>query len=199
MSTGAKIGVTLGVLVLGFVFFIVASYFSYSNTAVDYETRIETTVQSNKGALGQYRLAVTEMVGTLGLGADMQAEGVIKQIEARYGEGGSKAMMQWITENNIAGVDATVLQSIQRKISAGRADFQAAQERLLDVCRAYKAYQRKPYSGAWLRMAGYPSAEYQDEGGNGKLCRAITSAGAERAFETGVEEALDIRSGKPDA
>lgn len=199
MGTGAKVGITLGALVVGGIIFLVASYFSYANSSVDYETRIETAVKTNKGALGQYRLGVTEMIGTLGLGADLQAEGVINQIEARYGSGGSQAAFQWIKENNIAGVDATVLEGINRKISAGRNDFQAAQERLLDVCRGYSKLQRQPYSGFWLRIAGYPSSEYNEEGGNGKLCRAITSKGAEKAFESGVEEALDIRSGKPDA
>lgn len=197
MGTGAKVGLTIGVLVLGGIAAIVMMLFSYANSAVDYETRVETSVQSNKGALGQYRLGVTEMVSTLGLGADLQADGVIKQIEARYGEGGSQAMFQWIQENNIAGVSPETMQSIMRKIDSGRKDFQAAQERLLDVCRGYQKLQRQPFSGFFLRVMGYPSAEYSDKGGNGKLCRAITSAGAEAAFETGVEEALDIRSGKP--
>ena len=50
-----------------------------------------------------------------------------------------------------------------------------------------------------MSITGYPSYEYNSEGGNGKLCRAVTSAGANKAFETGVEDALDIRSGAPDA
>ena len=199
MTTGAKVGLSALAGVVLLIVFIVASFFSYSNGAVDYETRIETAVATNKGALGQYRLGVTEMVGTLGLGADLNTDGAVKQIESRYGAGGSQAMMQWLQENNIAAVPQGTLDSIMRKIAAGRADFQGAQERLLDVCRGYKKLQRQPYSGFWLRLAGYPSSEYSEEGGNGKLCRAITSKGAEKAFETGVEDALDIRSGKPEA
>lgn len=199
MGTGAKVGITFGAGFIALILFIIFSYFGYANDAVDYETRIETAVKDNKGRLGQYRLGISEMVQTLGLGADMQAEVVQGQIEARYGQGGSKAAFQWIQENNIAGVSEGTMQSIMRKIDSGRTDFQAAQTRLLDVCRGYSKLQRQPYSGFWLRIAGYPSSEYNEEGGNGKLCRAITSKGAEKAFETGVEEALDIRSGKPDA
>jgi len=199
MNSAAKTGITVGAIIALIIFWFVSSYFSYSNTSVDYETRIETGVQDNKQTLGQYRLGVAEAVGTLGLGADLQAESVTKQIEARYGKGGSQAVMQWIQENNQAGVGQEVLAGINRQIQAGRQDFAAAQKRLLDICRGYQSLQRKPYSGFWLRLAGYPSAEYNDEGGNGKLCRAVTSAGANKAFESGVEDALDIRSGKPEA
>ena len=198
MSTGAKVGISMAVG-FGLIFFwFVGSYFSYSNTAVSFETNIETAVENNRQKLGQYRLGTAEAVGVLGLGADLQGDSVAKQIEARYGEGGSGAMMQWIKENNHAGVGPEAIQTIMRKITAGRQGFSNAQERLLDVCRSYKALQRRPYSGTWLRIAGYPSAEYTEEGGNGKLCRAVTSKGAKKAFETGEEEALDIR-GKPEA
>ena len=122
-----------------------------------------------------------------------------QQIEARYGAGGSKAVMQWITENNQAGVSQEQLVAINRQIQAGRQGFSGSQTRLLDVCRGYENLQRRPYSGMWMSITGYPSYEYNSEGGNGKLCRAVTSAGANKAFETGVEDALDIRSGAPDA
>ena len=199
MGIGARISISVGVLFgLGIVFFV-GSYFSYSNTSVAFETNIETAVENNRQKLGQYRLGTAEAVGVLGLGADLQGDTVAKQIEARYGEGGSGAMMQWIKENNHAGVGQKTLSALMRKIDAGRQGFSDAQERLLDVCRGYKRLQRQPYSGAWLRFAGYPSVEYSEEGGNGKLCRAVTSKGAKEAFETGEEKALDIRSGKPEA
>ena len=199
MGTGAKVGISVAVLFgLGIVYFV-GSYFSYSNTGVDFETNIEPAVENNRQKLGQYRLGTAEAVGALGLGSDLQADSVTAQIEARYGEGGSQAMMQWIKENNHAGVGPKAIQEIMRKITAGRQGFSDAQERLLDKCRGYKRLQRQPYSGWWLSFAGYPSDEYNEEGGNGKLCRAVTSKGAKKAFETGEEEALDIRSAKPEA
>lgn len=198
MNTAAKTGITFGaIFVVGIVWFI-SSYFGYSNDAVEFEVAVEAGVEDNRQQLGQYRISVVEATSVLGLGADLQAESVTKQIESRYGEGGSKAMMQWIQENNQAGVSQEVMAGIQRQIQAGRTDFAAAQKRLLDVCRGYKRLQRQPYSGFWLRLTGYPSDEYNDVGGNGTLCRAVTSAGAKNAFESGVEEALDLR-GKPDA
>lgn len=199
MTSGAKVGLTIaGIFGLLIVWFI-SSYFSYANQAVDFETRIEYGVEDNKQKLGQYRLGVSEAVQTLGLGADLQGDKAVEQINARYGEGGSKAVMQWITENNIAAVSQDQLVAINRQIQAGRQGFADAQTRLLDVCRGYERLQRRPYSGFWMNITGYPSYEYTSEGGNGKLCRAVTSKGATEAFDSGIEDALDIRSGAPDA
>ena len=88
---------------------------------------------------------------------------------------------------------------MMRNMKAGRQGFTEAQTRLLDVCRGFDRLRRQPYSGFWLRTAGYPSAEFLAVGGSDVQCRAVTSKGAQKAFDTGVEEALDIRSGKPDA
>lgn len=198
MNTTAKVSLSIGGIFIVFIIFLVSSYFGYSNDSVDFETRIEYGVEDNRQQLGQYRLSMVEATAALGLGADLQAESVTSQIEARYGKGGSQAVMQWIQENNHAGVGPTAIEAINRQIQAGRTDFAAAQKRLLDVCRGYERLQRRPYSGFWLRAAGYPSDAYNDDGGNGKLCRAVTSAGANSAFESGVEEALDLR-GKPEA
>ncbi len=196
MGTGAKVGITIGVLFLGLLVFLVGSYFSYANTAVDYETRIETGVENNRQVLGQYRLKVTEQIGVAGLQADQFEQVYVKAIDARY-KNGMGQMMAWIKEQN-PQLGTEVYTTIQRTMDAGRTDFAAAQTRLLDVCRGYKRLQRQPYSGFWLNVAGKPSAEYQEEGGNGKLCRAVTSQGAKEAFETGVEEAIDVR-GEPKA
>ncbi len=196
MTTGAKIGISIGALFLGLIVFIVGSYFSYANQGVDYETRIEAGVENNRQVLGQYRLKVSEMVGVAGLQADQFEQVFVKAIDARY-KNGMGQMMAWIQESN-PQLGTEVYTNIQRAMEAGRTDFAAAQTRLIDVCRGYKAALRRPYSGFWMRAAGSPSPEFQDQGDIGKLCRAVTSQGAKEAFETGVEEALDVR-GKPEA
>lgn len=199
MNTSAKVSLSVLAGFVLLIVFIVSSYFSYANKAVDFETHIENAVKDNKQQLGQYRLGVVEAVGALGLGADLQAKAVTDQIEARYGKGGSQAVMQWITENNQAGVGPTAIETIMRQIQAGRQGFTNSQTRLLDVCRGFDKLRRQPYSGFWVRMAGYPSADFLAVGGSDVQCRAVTSKGANKAFESGVEESLDIRSGAPDA
>lgn len=196
MSTGAKVGITIGALFIAFIVFLVGSYFSYANTAVDYETRIEKGAEDNRQVLGQYRLKVTEQIGVAGLQADQFEQVYVKAIDARY-KNGMGQMMAWIKEQN-PQLGTDVYTTIQRTMDAGRTDFAAAQTRLLDVCRGFSKLQRQPYSGFWVRLAGFPSAEFSEKGDMGKLCRAVTSAGAKEAFETGVEEALDVR-GEPKA
>ena len=196
MSTGAKVGLSALAAFILLIVFIVGSYFSYANTAVDYETRIEKGVEDNKQVLGQYRLKITEMVGVAGLQAQHFEQVFVKAIDARY-KGGMGQMMAWIQEQN-PQLGTGVYENIQRTMDAGRTDFSAAQTRLLDVCRGFSKLQRQPYSGFWVRMAGYPSADFSEKGDMGKLCRAVTSQGAQEAFDTGVEKALDI-TGKPEA
>ena len=186
MSTGAKVGLSALAGFILLIVFIVGSYFSYANTAVE----------NNKQTLGQYRLKITEMVGVAGLQADQFEQVFVKAIDARY-KNGMGQMMAWIQEQN-PQLGTGVYENIQRTMDAGRTDFQAAQTRLLDVCRGFKRLTRQPYSGFWVRAAGYPSPEFQDAGDIGKLCRAVTSQGAQEAFDTGVEKALDVR-GKPEA
>lgn len=195
MTTGLKAGLTGLALFIGLGVFLVSSYFSYANTAVDYETRIEAARDNNQQILGQYRLKITEMIGVAGLQADQFEQVYVKAIEARY-KNGMGQMMAWIKEQN-PQLGTKVYGNIQTEMAAGREKFSQAQTRILDVCRGYKKLRRQPYSGAWVSFAGYPSEEYTDAGGNDRLCRAVTSKGAKKAFEEGVEEAINVR--KPEA
>lgn len=199
MNSTAKTGITIDAFLIVVLVWFVGSYFSYANTAVDYETHIEYAVESVDDQKSQFRLSVVEAVQTIGFGADLNTNGAVAQIAARYGEGGSQAMMQWLTENNIAAVSQEALEGVRRQIDAGRQSLSQANKRLFDICRGYDTVKRRPYSGFWVRLAGYPSDTYKDKGGNEKLCTAILSNGAKKARETGIEDALDIRSGEPEA
>ena len=71
MNTAAKTGITITAVFALFIVFLVSSYFGYANTAVDFETHIETAVEDNRQKLGQYRIGVAEAVGvgvTVGVG-----------------------------------------------------------------------------------------------------------------------------------
>ena len=195
MTTGLKAGLTGLALFIGLGIFLASSYFSYANTAVDYETRIEAARDNNRQILGQYRLKISEMIGVAGLQADQFEQVYVKAINARY-KNGMGQMMAWIKEQN-PQLGTKVYGNIQTAMDAGRTKFETAQTRILDVCRGYKKLRRQKYSGAWVSFAGYPSEEYTDAGGNDKLCRAVTSKGANKAFDSGIEEAIDVR--KPEA
>ncbi len=195
MTTGLKAGLTGLALFIGLGVFLISSYFSYANTAVDYETNIEAARDNNQQILGQYRLKITEMIGVAGLQADQFEQVYVKAIEARY-KNGMGQMMAWIKEQN-PQLGTKVYGNIQTAMDAGRTKFTAAQTRILDVCRGYKKLRRQKYSGTWVSFAGYPSEEYTDAGGNDTLCRAVTSKGAKKAFDSGIEEAINVR--KPEA
>jgi hypothetical protein len=57
-------------------------------------------------------------------------------MKARYGEGGSKAVFQFIQEHN-PQLDSAVYTKLQSAIEAGRNSFEADQKQLIDKARQY--------------------------------------------------------------
>ena len=189
MGTGAKVGIMAGVAFAGLVVFVLSSYFSHANTSVDYETQIEFRVENNQQILGQGRLKVTEIASVTGLRASEVGEVWGKVMDGRY-KNGAGQMMLWIKEQN-PDLSSDVYENIQREVGAFRDKFTAEQRKTGDICRGYAKFRRQPYSGFWVRVSGYPSAEYEAAGGK-KLCRLVTSKEAKEAFDTGMDTAIDF-------
>lgn len=111
-------------------------------------------------------------------------------LSARYGEDGSQAVFQFITENYPGTLDNTLYQNIQSQIVAGRAQFQQNQTALLDKKRVYEIILNRPISGFWMKLAGYPKTDLS-------TIRAVSSARADAAFETGQDNGIQLRRTPP--
>ena len=173
------------VLVVGGAVVGVANYFHYANYGNEQENVVSASYENNKNILGQYSLKVKEAAKV----SDKYSEALTKMIEgalsSRYGDAGSQAAVQWISEQN-PNLDSSVFLKIQQIIEAGRNEYQLAQTTLIDQCRVYKTSLGYLWGGFWLRIAGYP------KGGLEIKCKAITSNYANDAYETGVEKGLDF-------
>ncbi|MGL4520544.1 MAG: hypothetical protein ACRCUJ_12975, partial [Phocaeicola sp.] len=108
------------------------------------------------------------------------------EMSSRYGDGGSKAMMQWIQEKGQV-VDQKVYLNIQAAMQGGRKEFQLSQDRKLEACATYKSNLEYVWSGFWLGLAGYPKVDL------GKMCQVVSDAQTNRAFETGLAETISIK------
>jgi len=106
-------------------------------------------------------------------------------IQGRYGEGGSKAVFQWLHEQNPT-IDSTMYTKIQQIIEAGRDRFENNQKELVDVTRQYKTALGSFPKGVVLKIVGYPRIDLEKY-------KVITDSATESAFATGNEEAMTLR------
>lgn len=178
-------GIIFLVLVVSAVGVGVVNYVSYANYGNEQENVINASYENNKNILGQYSLKVKEAAKV----SDKYSEALTKMIEgalsSRYGDEGSQAAMQWITEQN-PNLDPSVFIKIQQIIESGRNEYQVAQTTLLDQCRVYKTSIGYIWGGFWLKLAGYPKEGLETR------CKAITSEYAQDAYKTGVKKGVDF-------
>jgi hypothetical protein len=177
IATAIGVGSIVGVLAV--------SYISAYNTANRLEQRIQATYVDNQNVLAQYSNRIAEAAQIPAMQRDDLAEVVTAALDARYGEDGSQAMIQWIQEQNPT-IDSTVYVELQRIISAGRQDFQTAQTRLIDQKRVYETAMGSFWQGTWMGLAGYPRINLDDFG-------IVTNARTDEVFSTGQEEAIQLR------
>jgi hypothetical protein len=134
MSTTVK--VALGAFVLMFIvaFSVTASGFSIYNDCTRQENGLEAQYKQNQSNYDALYKKVTETAGV----ADKYAGDLRKAYDGamkdRYGDGGSKAVISAITEQN-PNLDANVYKQIQQVIEAGRDSFSADQKTLLELTR----------------------------------------------------------------
>lgn len=174
-----------GVVVAGIVGILVTSYISAYNTANRMETGIEAAWTDNKNVLAQYSNRVAESAQIPAMQRDDLTQVVTAALDARYGEEGSQAMFQWIQEQN-PQIDSTVYTQLQRTIEAGRIDFAAAQTRLIDQKRVYQTALGSFWTGTIMGVAGFPRKDLDEY-------NIVTNVRTEQSFETGTEEAIQLR------
>lgn len=178
--------IALGVIVafIALIGIAVSIYASYANLGNRSEQNLIAAQTDAKNVLAQYGQKALESVQVPDMYADKLKEIVIGSLEARYGEGGSAAVTQVLTEANI-NLDATMFNQLMRIIEAGRNDFQAAQQRQIDIRRQYQTELGNFFSGFMLKLAGYPKVDLKD-------FDIVSTARADDAYKTKQEATLEL-------
>jgi hypothetical protein len=177
--------IAAGIIVAGIAGIGITSYISAYNTGNRLEQTIKATYEDNQNVLAQYSNRIAEAAQIPAMQRDDLTAVVTAALDARYGEDGSRAMFQWIQEQN-PSIDSTVYVELQRIIVAGRQDFQTAQTRLIDQKRVYETALGSFWQGTWMGVAGYPRIDLDEY-------NIVTNARAEEAFSTGQEEPIQLR------
>lgn len=176
----------LAVIALAIFVTVVASYVSAANLGNATEAGIKATYQNNENILAQYTNQIGEMAQVPEMQRDDLKEVYREAMGARYGEDGSKAVFQWLQEQN-PQLNNAIYTNLQNAVVAGRGDFSVEQTKLIDQRRAYETALGTVWQGFWLNMAGYPKINLEKE------YLPISNTYADEAFKTGKEDGVTFR------
>lgn len=132
IATLSILGV-LGFFALGFV----GSIFSFRGQAVAMENTIVAQYDQNRNNYDNMWKRFKEIAQVSDKYADDLKKIYDATMQGRYGADGSKAMFQWIQEQN-PQLDSQVYTKLQTSIEAGRISFEADQKQLIDKKREYQ-------------------------------------------------------------
>jgi hypothetical protein len=177
--------IATGIVVAGIAAVGVTSWISAYNTGNRLENAIKATYEDNQNVLAQYSNRIAEAAQVPAMQRDDLTSVVTAALDARYGEDGSRAMFQFLQEQNPT-IDSSVYVELQRIIVAGRQDFQVAQTRLIDQKRVYETALGSFWQGTWMGLAGFPRVDLDEY-------NIVTNARTEEAFSTGTEEPIQLR------
>lgn len=163
----------------------VVSYVSAYNTGNRLEQNIKAAYDQNKNVLSQYTNKVAEAAQIPAMQRDDLTKVVEAALKSRYGSDGSKAMFQWIQEQN-PNINSEVYTKLQQIIEAGRNDFQQAQAEFIDKKRVYETQLGYLWRGFWLRTAGYPKIDLASY-------KIVTDEKTEEAFKSGKQTPIELR------
>jgi|TARA_R110000851_G_scaffold81495_1_gene179064 hypothetical protein len=169
---------------VAFIAILSVSYISAFNSGNRLENRIKATYTDNQNVLSSYSNKVAEAAQIPAMQRDDLTKVVTAALNARYGETGSKAMFQWIQEQNPT-IDSSVYTKLQQIIESGRNDFQLAQTKLIDQKRTYETQLGSFWRGTWLGVAGYPKVDLD-------TYKVVIAGSTRETFRTGNDNALQL-------
>jgi hypothetical protein len=174
---------TFIVLVLLVVFG--TSYYGAAVDGVNFEEGIIAQVQQNKNKYSTFTQTAVEKMMVADKYKDALKEVMTAAIEGRYGKDGSKAAVQAMQERYPGQLDPSLYMQISAGIEAGRRDFSYDQTMLISKVQQYRSALKYPWSGMWLKKAGYPTIDLSKPEFN-----PIVSEQTDNNFKTGTDTGI---------
>lgn len=178
---GGALAIVLCVLAIVVVLIgiVVGIFVSANNSAVRHEAGLEATYSNNQNVLSSYYQKVGEAAQVPGMMTEAQREVIRDALEGRYGQDGSRAVFQVLTENNPV-VSEQLFVKLQTIIEAGRDEFKNNQTLLADKVRLYEIDLNSIPGGMIMRMMGFPRNELSKY-------KLITTESVEQVYKAGKE------------
>jgi len=168
------------------VFSLIATFIGVNNSLVAQEEGITAQYSDNQNNYDNMFKKFQEAAQVNAMYTEDLKSVYDSAIKSRYGSDGSKALLQFIKEQN-PNFDASLYKNLQAMIEAGRNSFQAAQTTILDKCRVYKTDIRVFPNSFVASFLGFPKVNLQEK------CTPVTSDRTDNAFKTKKDEAIKLR------
>lgn len=126
------------------------------------ENNIIAQYEENKNSLSTLSNSVMEAAQVPEMAKNDLKEVVEAAMQGRYGDAGSKAYVQAITEAYPGQIDPSLYVRIQNMIESGRRDFSAEQKKLIEKTRIYKTRLGTVPGGMIMKLVGYPKINFKD-------------------------------------
>lgn len=155
------------------------------------ENNIRSSYADYQNVHSNYVLKIQEMAQVPQMAKGHLAEIIREAIQGRYGDEGSKAVFQFIQEQNPT-IDPALYTNIQKEIAGGRSDFKAAGTRVIDNKRVAYNQLDQTVSGFVLKdIFSLPTIKigYRDGPDDYKV---VISESTSETFKTGIDKGVNI-------
>ena len=184
--------------ILGFLSLILVSclifggmVISKRNAFVRIENNIVTSYDESKNVHSNYVLRIQEMAQVPKMATKQLSEIIKASNEGRYGADGSKAVFQFLKEQN-PNIDQSLFTNIQKEMVGGRLDFQSKITRVIDNKKVAYNMLDDTIGGFILKdILGMPRRNIGYDGGKDDY-PVIMSESSVETFKTGVDKGVNI-------
>lgn len=159
-------------------------YVSAYNLGNRTENQLTAMLENNENIYANGTQKVIEIAQVPSIYAEQVSKVTREAIQGRYGQDGSKAVFQFLQEQN-PQLDPAMFAKIQVVIEEFRNKFELAQRDMIDVKRMYNTQLGSLWTGFWLGVAGYPKVDM-------KKFEIVTTDRARQTFDTKRDQGINL-------
>jgi len=160
------------------------------NSFIAVENGIVFSYEESKNVHSNYVLKIKEMAQVPAMATAQLATIIREAIQGRYGDDGSKAVFQFIKEQNPT-VDQSLYTNIQKEITGGRSDFKTSITRVNDRKQVATNMLDDTVGGFFLKFMGMPRKHFGYDGDKDDYPVIMSEQSAE-TFKTGIDKGVEL-------